>query len=148
MKMRSNRRGFTIVELLVAVSILTVLSTIAIASYGSATKRSRDSKRRADIEQLRSALEMYRADFGFYPSTGGGVWTPASNLALPSYIAAIPTDPNAEAFYEYKATNVTSSQFYGYCLSALLEVVGDPLDNTCTPDVSLDPPHNFGVRHP
>lgn len=59
--------GFTLIELLISVSIIAILISIAVVQYSSVNKRSRDGKRKADLEQIRTALEMYRADKGEYP---------------------------------------------------------------------------------
>ena len=58
------KKGFTLIELLIAVSIIAILISIGVVSYGSVNKRSRDAKRKGDIEQLRSGLEMYRRIMG------------------------------------------------------------------------------------
>ncbi len=141
-------RGFTLIELLVAASIIAVLTAIGFVSYTNINKRSRDTKRKGDLEQLRSAMEMYRADNGSYPSAGSGSWTDASGLTTLTtggYIAAIPSDPKAATqTYRYMATNLVSGNYYGYCVSALLEA-DNPAD-TCTPDTVNS--HNYGVKSP
>ena len=45
----NSRRGFTLIELLVVISIIMLLSTIAINSYGDTRARSRDVRRASDI---------------------------------------------------------------------------------------------------
>ena len=57
-----NRRGFTLIELLVSISIISVLTAIGLANYAVSQKRARDARRQADLESVRSALEIYRAD--------------------------------------------------------------------------------------
>ena len=52
--------GFTIIELLVATSILMVLTAVAIVSFTGSLESSRNQRRRADLEMVRAALEMYR----------------------------------------------------------------------------------------
>jgi len=59
--------GFTLIELLVAISIIVVLASIGAVSYSKANQSSRNSRRQADIEQVRAALEIYRADNPGYP---------------------------------------------------------------------------------
>lgn len=140
-------RGFTLIEVLVAVTIIAVLIATGIISYSSVNKRARDAKRKSDIEQLRSALEMYRTDTSYYPNAGTGGWTDAANLTVlvTTYLPAIPSDPkNTTQTYRYKATNLTSGNYYGYCLSALLE--SENPDDTCTPDTTNS--HNYGVKNP
>lgn len=141
------RKGFTLIEVLVAVTIISVLASIGVVAYTSVNKRARDAKRKGDVEQIRSALEMYRADIGYYPNIGSGSWTNASGLSTPlvsTYLPAIPSDPKSTQTYRYKATNLSGSTYYGYCVSALIESE-DPLD-TCTPDTISS--HNYGVKSP
>ena len=61
--------GFTMIELLVAATILSILAAIGLVSFNSANVRARDGKRKADLEQARSALELYRSDVGYYPKS-------------------------------------------------------------------------------
>ena len=115
-------RGFTLIELLVVIAIIAILASIILASLGSAQSKSRDVRRRADLKQLQTALELYQNDYNSYPSTGGsanwhgncsgygsygtsgaGGWVP--NLA-PSYIPVLPLDPKPvppSACYLYRS---------------------------------------------
>lgn len=149
---RTVTTGFTLMELLIAISIVAILMAIGIVSYGTINKQSRDAKRKSDIEQIRSALEMYRTDNGYYPNAGGGsfvdVSTGLSALVSGGYIAALPADPKPSSMvYEYKATNLSSddNNYYGYCLSALLESE-TPTSPPCTPDSTVG--HNYGAKNP
>lgn len=146
----TRKHGFTLIELLVGATIIGVLVAIGVVSYASVNKRSRDTKRRSDIEQLRSALEMYRADIGYYPNNGGGGWTDANyltNVLVPTYMPVVPSDPKAH-MYEYRATDPSAGLYYGYCLTTFLEA-DDPTD-TCSPDTSNVPSgtNPFGVKSP
>lgn len=130
---------------------MAILIAIGIASYSTVNKQSRDTKRKSDIEQLRSAIEMYRAESGFYPPSGNGNWVnvrdATSGLAVllePDYIALVPTDPKSTLTYQYKATNVSGGNYYGYCISAQLESE-NPTD-TCT--ATLPTGHNYGLKNP
>ena len=64
-----SRFGFTMIEILVVVAIIALLTTIGIISYTATNRRARDGKRRADLEQIRSALVLYRTDNGEYPES-------------------------------------------------------------------------------
>ena len=66
--MRKNK-GFTLIELLVVISILGVLLALSVFGMQGARQSSRDGRRKADLEQIRSGLEMYRADCNAYPTT-------------------------------------------------------------------------------
>ncbi len=143
-----RKKGFTLIEILVVATIIAVLTALSIVSYTNINKRSRDTKRKSDIEQLRSALEMYRSDNGFYPNVGSGGWTDAANLGaglVPTYIAGIPADPKSPTqVYRFQAKNFVSGNYYGYCLSGLIE--SETPTNTCTPDTVNG--HNYGVKNP
>lgn len=142
-----KQRGFTLIEVLVAVTIIAILISIGVVSYGSVNKRSRDAKRKGDVEQLRSALEMYRADNSYYPNSGSGAWADASGLStvlVSTYLPTIPSDPKSTQTYRYKATNLSGGNYYGYCMSALIESE-NPTD-TCTADTVNN--HNYGVKSP
>jgi type II secretory pathway pseudopilin PulG len=82
--------------------IIVVLATIGLTSYSSANRRSRDARRAADLEQLRSALEMYRADNNRYP--------PGASLVplVPNYINILPRDPRTNVPYTYQAYTNTA----------------------------------------
>src|SRR5689334_21031650 len=97
MKKRNMQQGFTLLEVLVSATIITVLTVIGVVSYGSVNKRSRDVKRKSDIEQIRSALEMYRSDNGGYPAVNTSSFGNASALdaggLVSTYMPSIPADP-------------------------------------------------------
>lgn len=62
-----TKRGFTLVELLVAISIVTILSTVGLVTYTQAQANARDGKRISDIQEIQKALEQYYAVNGQYP---------------------------------------------------------------------------------
>jgi len=131
--------GFTLLELLVTSVMIAVLTIIGIVSYSSVNKRSRDVKRKSDLEQIRSALEMFRSDNKYYPFPGGtpGGWHPASSLGgdlVSTYIPAIPSDPVTSQGYHYREKNLAADgNYYGYCVCACLEssACNVVISNTC-----------------
>lgn len=62
-----QKPAFSLIELLVVTTIIIVVSAIAMISYRTAGRNARDGKRQADNSQIRSALEIYRAENGSYP---------------------------------------------------------------------------------
>ena len=74
-----RKKGFTLIELMVVISIIGILATIIIVTFVNAAAKSRDSKRKTDLNAISSALEMYFYDNKFYPIGGNGV---ATNLYL------------------------------------------------------------------
>ncbi len=67
---KPNGRGFTLVELLVTISIIGLLSTIATVSYTSVRASSRDTKRVSDVKAIQAALEIYFESNSSYPFDG------------------------------------------------------------------------------
>lgn len=63
-----NKKGFTLVELLVVISIISLLTSVILASLNDAKKKSADAARVRSMTELRSALQMYHSDKGYYPS--------------------------------------------------------------------------------
>ena len=65
----NDKRGFTFIELLVVITIIGVIFASAIVTFTSITTRSRDTRRKADLEAVRQSLEMCRSLTGAYPDT-------------------------------------------------------------------------------
>ncbi len=115
-----NERGFTFIELLVSVTIVAVMMSVAAVSYTSVNKRSRDSKRKADLEMIRSALEICRANTGVYPASISGNITCSDGVVT---LAATPADPVNTGVHVYTYTRLTTTT---YTLAAELETPADP----------------------
>ena len=164
--MKKKLTGFTLIELLIAVSIIAILSVIGIVSYAQINKRSRDTKRISDLEQVRSALELYKIDNGVYPGSSdnaGNFETLSPNLdpgdgtgpLVPAYMPNIPQDPKSTAqtpvFYYYEPVANANQQVYSYCLCACLEQVASCttlVSNTCGSSVPFINECNYYVKSP
>lgn len=104
--------GFTLIELLIAISIIAILSTVGFTVYTQGQILARDAKRKADLKQIQTALNLYYQDFKSYPNTLGnncsanaGGFTVCTSTASPSaqqpwingvttnYIDVLPVDP-------------------------------------------------------
>lgn len=102
-----RRKGFTLIEVLVTVSIIAILSSIGLATFTNSQKRARDARRQADLESVRSALELYRSDnptLGYTtPAGADGTNAKYSNLGalLTTYLSALPQDPKNVSPYQY-----------------------------------------------
>ena len=54
-----KRKGFTLFELLVSISIIAILTALATVSYSIAQKKARDARRTQDMDAIRKAQELY-----------------------------------------------------------------------------------------
>lgn len=66
------KQGFTLIELLIVIAIIGILSGLLFANFSGARERARDTKRKTDLKQIKSALQLYYNDFGKFPGSGAG----------------------------------------------------------------------------
>jgi prepilin-type N-terminal cleavage/methylation domain-containing protein len=119
-------KGFTLVELLVVMGVIAVLSGVLVLLINPVLQlqKSSDAKRKSDLRQIQSALELYRADQLAYPGalSCGSALTGVVNGATVTYIAKVPCDPKTGLSYSYTAGSPASS----YTIKACLENSKDP----------------------
>lgn len=118
-KIRKNG-GFTLFELLVTVSIIAVLTAVAVVSYGGLNKKTRDSRRAADLEKIRISLEAARQIGYSYPSALVGL--------TGEYLDKIPTDPKGVGWSYYYRVGGAG---VGYTLCAQMEDSGSTNTSSC-----------------
>jgi prepilin-type N-terminal cleavage/methylation domain-containing protein len=120
-RITDGTKGFTLVELLIAIGVIGILSSIVIAATGPSRMAARDNKRVADLKTIQLGLALYFDHYRVYPTAGEGTAKLAANDQR--FLPAIPTDPKTNAAYEYLPSNSNRS----YCLGATLEgrVPGD-----------------------
>lgn len=126
-------KGFTLVELLVVISIIAILSTIGLTIYTGAQKSARISKRIRDLAAVQTALELYYNSNKAYPCSNAVCTTPPANRSecatqgsypsdqvvyesstkklVPTYMVAFPSDPrmdaaNSKNCYIYKSNGI------------------------------------------
>src|SRR5689334_12449343 len=103
-------RGFTLIELLIVIALIGILATwlISLINPSQQLKRGRDAQRKADIRQIQTALELYRADVGSYPAAIPGCGSPFTNGDT-TYLTKMPCDPTSSGEFFYGYTQVSST---------------------------------------
>lgn len=71
--MRNNQRGFTLVEIIVALGIIGLLTSVVTVSVLEARQKGRDAKRLNDVEQLALATRLYAEQYDTYAIVGSGL---------------------------------------------------------------------------
>lgn len=109
-----KKTGFTLVELLISISIIAILTVIASINFSKAQKTGRDSRRQNDMKTIQNAAEQYYLlNNSSYPSNISMPWTgPGGQNILQTF----PVDPKTNVAYSPVSINST-----GYCFCAGME---------------------------
>ncbi|MEK7166139.1 MAG: type II secretion system protein GspG [Patescibacteria group bacterium] len=126
--MKRIQSGFTLLELVIVIGVIGVLVGISgLGAFVASQQRSRDARRKADIETFRQALELYRSTNGRYPVYTGSTVSGALYNALTAgaggpYLntTSYPRDPQTTKNYYYYSVGVAAT----YNICALLERPG------------------------
>jgi prepilin-type N-terminal cleavage/methylation domain-containing protein len=158
--LKNTRRGFTLIELLVVIAIIGILSSVVLASLGTARQKARDATRISDMKNIQLALELFFDSNQGYPqntvSTANSnfITGAALNAALVGptlYLPVMPNDPQlasraATEQYNYEGLTIAAADCTGvagtmcasFFLGALLERADNPvLDNDSGDGVTI-----------
>lgn len=156
--LKKSGAGFTLVELLVAISIIAILSAVGLAIFSNIQSKARDSIRKNDLRSLATALEIYFQKKGQYIGTpqGDGSCTVNSgqfyNEITPQINGPVPKDPETKQEYLYAAENKCQS----YRLFAKLENCTDSIlcsyenynYSLTSPDLKVAPAQGDAISKP
>jgi prepilin-type N-terminal cleavage/methylation domain-containing protein len=119
-----SSKGFTLVEILITIMILSVLATAGIIFFRDSFAKGRDERRKQDLQKISHALELFYQINKRYPGTPGE-WTNSSSSnwltgLVPTYFESLPKPPNASQgeIYTYhlssnsECSSITDAQFY------------------------------------
>jgi prepilin-type N-terminal cleavage/methylation domain-containing protein len=128
------KKAFTLLELLVVIGIIAVIVSLGFASYSTAQKKVRDTKRKSDLKEIQNALEQYYVICGYeYPTIGtadstctNGTVPLSISCSSPSQIimSSVPKDPKSGESYCYFLTGD------GYSLSTRENLETEPIGYT------------------
>ncbi|MGB3550120.1 MAG: type II secretion system major pseudopilin GspG [Candidatus Binatus sp.] len=118
---RYKQDGFTLIEIMVVILILGLLATIVVQSLRGAADKAKKTKAQADLAEIKTALDRYYLDNGYYPTTDQGltalVSAPTSgrvpgNYESGGYIERLPQDPwGTGYFYQSDGSTYTLKSF-------------------------------------
>lgn len=104
--------GFTLIEILVVVTIIGILAGIVMINVSMAAPTGRDGRRQADIKQIEAACEQYFSDYRSFPAS-------IDVLLNGDYLKERPVDPKNQAPYTY--SYLPTALGTDYCTYAKLE---------------------------
>ena len=140
MRKTAHLTAFTLIEMLVVISIIAIISTLLLANLNAARERGRDAQRKADMRNIQTALRLFYNDYQNFPASGtganagkivgcgqstppgpftceyGSAWS-ADNKVI---MSTLPKDPLSSQQYQYVQVDLDN-----YTLSACLENKSD-----------------------
>lgn len=106
---RKSTIGFSLIEILVTVTIIAVLTAVATAGFGKQQKTARDAKRIADASNIGTAVASYKSANGKYPGNaatakqnGNYVNDELQSLVTDGYLTSLPSDPKPASTESHK----------------------------------------------
>jgi prepilin-type N-terminal cleavage/methylation domain-containing protein len=118
----SSRKGFTLFETLIVMSIIAILLTAGITNWMAQIQRAFDAERKGDLSKLKAVLEHYANDYGCYPPAG--LMTCDSTIFASYNMPKVVCDPEGKQPYYYEPID-PNDLCRGYRLYAVLRVGGD-----------------------
>lgn len=110
-KISINKKGFSLTELMIAISIVGATTTLASAQLDDILPMARDAQRKANIHQVQTVLNIYYNDIGQYPVSSNNQpsvedWQEVKTLLEEAnpypYMPEVPNDPLSNDIYTYK----------------------------------------------
>jgi len=162
--MKKSKAGFTLQEILVVIALVALLITGVLALVDPMTqfKKARDSKRKSDLNKLRTILEDFYNDHGCYPLPTEICYDAATDDDIPCHICGEEADPlpnfslpcnssHPEEDYLYDVQDVSCPQWYRIYTSLQWENDEDIIEVGCGFDGCGPAPdygYNYGVTNP
>ncbi|MGA7523984.1 MAG: type II secretion system protein [Acidobacteriaceae bacterium] len=95
---RSDNRGFTLIELMVVMLIISVLAAVAIPSFVAAIRNAKEAALKEDLHVMRDAIDSYTMDKNKAPQS-------LDDLVQNGYLKAIPSDPMTHSTDTWQTTS-------------------------------------------
>ncbi len=148
-----NKKGFTLIEIMVVIAIIGILSAVVLTSLESSKAKARDSNRLGDLKSLSEAVQNYWQDNNYlFPSenSDGSIASGYSLYNDPKFESyfntssgapTVPADPSTKQPYDYLLT--VTNGVPSYCIGAVMEVTASNL-----PCTTNNPKDTYTVEGP
>lgn len=130
MTLKTNKQGFTIVELLIVIVVIGILAALVITTFAGIQQRARNTERQTDIKALHGQIEAYYAQNGKYPTLANlndATWRAANMKGLDQEALR---DPKAAAG-SYTVAATAAANTYSYDVKAADDTACDNTTKDC-----------------
>ena len=120
---RQHQSGFTLMEVLIVVVILSILAVAVVPQFLDAPDKARQARAQADVKNIETALSMYKLDNIQYPSTSQGLQAlvqkpsgrpEAKNWKPGGYLKQLPADPWCNPYQYLNPGNHSDVDIYSF----------------------------------
>ena len=118
-----SRTGFTLIELIVVLTVLALLLTIAVPRYFSHIEHAKEATLKQDLTVMRDAIDKFHGDKGRYPEQ-------LEELVSARYIRTIPVDPITESASTWRVIAPTDTEAKGAVYDIKSGADGKSVDGT------------------
>lgn len=128
--LKNNKKGFTIVELLIVIVVIGILALLVVTTYGGIQAKARNAKRSADIAAVQTQLEAFFSQNAYYPSLtdmNSATWLSTNMKSLDT--AAL-IDPS-NATQSKLLVNPAVAKSYGYVVTDIAGASCETTDTNC-----------------
>jgi general secretion pathway protein G len=120
---KCSRTGFTLIELIVVLTVLALLLTIAVPRYFSHIEHAKEATLKQDLSVMRDAIDKFHGDKGRYPDQ-------LDELVSARYIRTIPVDPITESASTWRVVPPTDTEAKGAVYDIKSGADGNSADGT------------------
>lgn len=128
--LKNLSRGFTLIELLIVVAIIGILASMIIANVSGSRSKASDAKIKSDLNQLKTAMQIYYNDHQAFPPVSGSNFTGCPDIAACAPGSVFSSDDGTSIYMKevpsYEVYTL-SGDSYEVCMS---------LENTSDPDIA------------
>jgi general secretion pathway protein G len=93
----SRASGFTLMEMMIVMTLIVILAGIGLSVYGNSVTRSKEAVLKEDLFQMRDAIDQYYADKNKYPAS-------LEDLVSEKYLRSVPVDPFTTSAESWQTT--------------------------------------------